>query len=84
MTGRIKLGVWLPFSADQENGPDAFIRRARVGPLRVIDRYAAGRGSMEDGCSAVGGCSVFAPACLLSDRGAMWPRRSAPIVRRHL
>lgn len=47
MTGRIKLGAWLPFSARQENDRDAFAWAARVGVLGVVDRYGAGRGSME-------------------------------------
>jgi hypothetical protein len=48
MTGRIKVGLWLPFSAAQEIDRDGFVwmaRAARV--LAVTDRYAHGAGSME-------------------------------------
>jgi hypothetical protein len=48
MTGRIKLGLWVPFRAEQETARDAFTWTARVGRvLGVTDRYAGGRGSME-------------------------------------
>ena len=47
MNGRIKLGAWLPFTAEQLNDRDSFEWKARLGPLRVVDRYAAGRGSMD-------------------------------------
>jgi hypothetical protein len=48
MTGRIKVGLWLPFSAEQEIDRDGFVwsaRAARV--LAVTDRYAGGAGSLE-------------------------------------
>jgi hypothetical protein len=52
MTGRIKLGLWLPFTAQQECDGRSFAWRARValGPLTalaVVDRFAAGAGSMD-------------------------------------
>lgn len=52
MHGRIKVGTWLPFAAEQESARDAFVWRARVPGRRatvlgVTDRYAAGAGSME-------------------------------------
>jgi hypothetical protein len=52
MTGRIKVGTWLPFSADQTADGRSFAWRARVGwgpitPLRVLDRYADGAGTTE-------------------------------------
>jgi hypothetical protein len=52
MRGRIKVGAWLPFTADQENDRASFVWRAQVGVgrlgiLRVTDRYADGAGSME-------------------------------------
>ena len=52
MSGRIKVGVWLPFSAEQTVDGRSFTWRARVGrgpltPLRVIDRYADGVGATE-------------------------------------
>ena len=52
MTGRIKVGVWLPFTAEQTVDGRSFTWSARVGrgpltPLRVIDRYAAGAGRTE-------------------------------------
>lgn len=52
MTGRIKAGLWLPFSARQECDGRSFAWRARVGlgpltALAVVDRFAAGAGSME-------------------------------------
>jgi hypothetical protein len=46
MTGRIKLGLWLPFAADQVCDGRSFVWRARVGPLHVTDRFAEGAGSM--------------------------------------
>jgi hypothetical protein len=50
MSGRIKVGVWLPFTAEQTVDGRSFEWRARVGrgalaPLRVVDRYADGVGS---------------------------------------
>ena len=52
MAGRIKVGVWLPFTAEQTVDGHSFAWRARVGwgpltPLRVLDRYADGAGSTE-------------------------------------
>jgi hypothetical protein len=52
MTGRIKVGTWLPFSADQTADGRSFAWRARVGwgpitPLHVLDRYADGAGTTE-------------------------------------
>ncbi len=52
MSGRIKVGLWLPFSAEQTVNGRSFTWRARVGlrpltPLRVIDRYANASGSTE-------------------------------------
>lgn len=51
MAGRIKVGVWLPFTADWEGDGRSFIWRARAGwgpakALHVVDRYADGSGSM--------------------------------------
>ena len=52
MTGQIKLGVWLPFSARQECDGRSFAWRARVAlepltALAVVDRFAEGAGSMD-------------------------------------
>jgi hypothetical protein len=52
MTGRIKVGPWLSFTAQQEFTGHAFSWRARAGvgpirPLHVTDRYADGAGSTE-------------------------------------
>ena len=52
MSGRIKVGLWLPFTAEQTVDGRSFMWRARVGrgsltPLRVIDRYADAAGSTE-------------------------------------
>ena len=52
MSGRIKVGLWLPFTAEQTVDGRSFTWRARVGrgaltPLRVIDRYADAAGSTE-------------------------------------
>jgi hypothetical protein len=52
MGGRIKVGRWLPFTADQRIDGRSFDWRARVGwgpitPLSVVDRYADGTGSTE-------------------------------------
>jgi hypothetical protein len=46
MTGRIKLGLWLPFAAREECDGRSFAWHARVGPLHVTDRFADGRGAM--------------------------------------
>ncbi len=50
MSGRIKVGLWLPFTAEQTIDGRSFTWRARVGrgplsPLRVADQYADGAGS---------------------------------------
>jgi hypothetical protein len=52
MSGRIKVGLWLPFIAEQTVDGRSFTWRARVGrgpltPLRVTDRYADAAGSTE-------------------------------------
>ena len=52
MTGRIKVGLWLAFSARQECDGRSFAWRAGVGlgpltALAVVDRFAQGAGSME-------------------------------------
>ncbi len=52
MDGRIALGRWVPFTADQETRRDGFAWRARVGAgpltvLRAVDRFAAGAGAMD-------------------------------------
>jgi hypothetical protein len=52
MTGRIKVGTWLPFTAEQTADGRSFAWRARLGwgpitPLHVVDRYADGAGVTE-------------------------------------
>ena len=52
MSGRIKVGLWLPFTAEQTVDGRSFTWRARVGrgpltPLRVVDRYADAAGSTD-------------------------------------
>ena len=56
MRGRIKLGTWLPFTAEQDSYADAFSWRARVaaGPLtlfRVTDSFTAASGGSTRACS---------------------------------
>ena len=51
MSGRIKVGTWLPFRATQRCDGKSFLWRASVGlgplrPLVVTDRYVGGEGSM--------------------------------------
>jgi len=52
MRGRIKVGVWLPFTAVQTVDGHSFVWQARVGPgplkpLHVTDRYAHAIGRTE-------------------------------------
>jgi hypothetical protein len=52
MSGRIKVGLWLPFTAEQTVDGRSFTWRARVGrgpltPLRVTDHYADSAGRTE-------------------------------------
>ena len=52
MTGHIKVGLWLRFSAWQECDGLSFAWRARIGPgplapLAVVDRFTEGVGSMD-------------------------------------
>ena len=52
MSGRIKVGVWLPFTASQECDGRSFTWHARVGlgrltALTVLDRFADRVGSTE-------------------------------------
>jgi hypothetical protein len=48
MSGRVKVGVWLPFDAEERCNGTSFEWRARVARLLVvIDRYADGTGSTE-------------------------------------
>ncbi len=51
MSGRIKVGIWLPFTATQRCDGKSLLWRASVGlgpfrPLVVTDRYESGEGSM--------------------------------------
>jgi hypothetical protein len=46
MTGPIKFGLWVPFTAHEECDGLSFAWRARVGPLHVTDRFADGAGGM--------------------------------------
>jgi hypothetical protein len=51
MSGRIKVGGWLPFRATQRCDGKSFLWRAEVGlgpvrPLIVTDRYESGGSSM--------------------------------------
>jgi hypothetical protein len=52
MEGRIKVGAWLPFTAEWEGDGRSFVWRARAGvgpikPLRVIDHYSDGTAGMD-------------------------------------
>jgi hypothetical protein len=52
MRGRIKAGVWLPFTAVWEGDGRSFAWKAAAGPrlirpLRVVDRFSSGTGSMD-------------------------------------
>ena len=51
MTGRIKIGLWLPFTAQQDCDGSSFIWRAQVprhvALLTVTDSYDDGRGSID-------------------------------------
>ena len=52
MTGRIKVGPWLAFDAEQDFSGHGFTWRARAGlgrfkPLHVVDSYADAAGSVE-------------------------------------
>jgi hypothetical protein len=52
MSGRIKVGLWLPFTAEQTVDGRSFTWRARIGrgpltPLRVTDQYADADGSTD-------------------------------------
>lgn len=52
MAGRIKVGAWLAFTAEQEFSGRAFLWRARAGwgplkPLHVVDSYRDGAGSTD-------------------------------------
>jgi len=62
MAGRIKVGAWLPFSADETCDGTSFTWHARVGwgrfrPLEVVDRYANGAACTEG--HLFGRCTVF-------------------------
>jgi hypothetical protein len=52
MSGRIKVGPWLAFTAEQDFAGHAFAWRARAGwgsfkPLHVVDRYSDAAGGTE-------------------------------------
>jgi hypothetical protein len=54
MAGRIKIGTWLPFSAEEECDALCFVWRATVGPARlraltVVDSFDRGVGKTEGG-----------------------------------
>lgn len=105
MSGRIRVGLWLPFTAEQTVDGRSFTWRARVGrgpltPLRVIDRYADAAGSTEgrllgrvtlfhteDVNTARSAATraaiesvVFAPPCVLPDRGVAWHAETDDLI----
>ncbi len=52
MHGRVDVGRWLPFTAEQDTARDGFTWRAQVGlgpvtVVRVVDRFADGAGLMD-------------------------------------
>jgi hypothetical protein len=52
MRGRIRVGMWLPFTAEEECDALSYTWRARVGlrhvtALEAVDRFSAGRGTMD-------------------------------------
>jgi hypothetical protein len=52
MAGRIRVGPWLSFSAEEKSHGHDFTWEARAGlgrfrPLHVVDRYTGGRGGTE-------------------------------------
>ena len=61
MTGRIKVGLWLPFAAEQDCDASSFIWRAlvprRVPFLRVVDSYSDGQASVDG--RLLGGLRLF-------------------------
>jgi uncharacterized protein DUF6544 len=60
MSGRIKVGLWLPFVAEQALGRDRFVWTARVARvLTVTDAYADGAGRTE---GRLGGRRLFGAA----------------------
>jgi hypothetical protein len=74
MRGRIKVGAWLPFTARQVSGADAFEWRAhvtigRLTLLSVVDRFAAGSGAMDG--------RAFGRVRLFSDAGEDTTRSAA-------
>jgi hypothetical protein len=73
MSGRIRVGRWLPFTAEQDLDGRSFAWRAsmRLGPLtllKVTDRYDRGAGSMEG--RLLGRVRVFAAADANTTRSA--------------
>jgi hypothetical protein len=56
MSGRIKVGLWLPFTAEQTVDGRSFTWRARIGrgpvtPLHVVDQYADAPAAPTAACS---------------------------------
>jgi len=104
MSGRIKAGVWMPFTASQRSDGRSFTWRARVAIgsltlLTVLDRFADGAGSVEGRLfgrrrlfrahdedttrSAAGRAAlegVFAPMCLLPERGVTWRPEAEDLI----
>jgi hypothetical protein len=73
MRGHIKVGLWLPFTAEQTVDGRSFAWRARVGwgsltPLRVTDRYSNAAGSTEG--RLLGRVTVFRAADVNTARSA--------------
>jgi hypothetical protein len=104
MSGRIKVGAWMPFTASQRSDGRSFTWRARVAVgsltlLTVLDRFADGAGSVEGRLfgrrrlfgaddenttrSAAGRAAlegVFAPMCLLPERGVTWRTEGEDLI----
>jgi hypothetical protein len=75
MAGRIKVGAWLAFTAEQEFSGRAFLWRARAGwgplkPLHVVDSYRDGAGSTD------GRESIWVPGMLVPGSGVSWRAES--------
>lgn len=71
MTGHIRLGAWVPFTAEEECDGRSFRWRARLarGALQVVDEFADGRGRMRG--------RLFGRATLFDSKGTDVTRSAA-------
>ena len=78
MSGRIKVGLWLPFTAEQTVDGRSFTWQARVG--RTLFHAQDGNTARSAATRAAIESVVFAPPSVLPDRGVTWRSETGNLI----